>query len=189
MTSSPAGPQRWEKLGESLDTRTRIFDLLRARYRHPGREVEREFVILSSPDWVNVLAVTPDEQLVLVRQFRYGIGELSLEIPGGIMEAGEDPVAAGCRELCEETGYTGRSARLLGTVHPNPAFQSNRAHFVLVEGAVKTHDHAWDGDEEIEVTVMPVPETLALARRGGITHSLVLNALMFFEPVFAARKA
>jgi len=116
-----------------------------------------------------------------VRQFRFGIADFSLEIPGGVMEAGEDPVETGLRELREETGYTGAAARLLGSVHPNPAIQSNRCHYVLVENAVRAHDQEWDTDEEIAVELRPVEEVLALARSGGITHALVLNALMLFE--------
>lgn len=128
-----------------------------------------------------MIAVTPDRRLVLVRQFRYGIDAFSLEIPGGVMDTGEDPIEAGLRELREETGYSGVRARLLGSVHPNPAFQSNRAHFVLVEAVTRSHELEWDADEEIEVVVEPIEDVLAMARNGGITHALVLNALMFFE--------
>lgn len=182
MSSSSPGPSRWEKLGRETRLQTRIFDVLGARYRHPSRGTERDFVVMTAPDWVNVIALTPDEHIILVRQFRFGIDEFSLEIPGGVMEAGEDPVAAGLRELREETGYTGAPAKLLGTVHPNPAIQSNRCHFVFVEEAVKSHALEWDADEEIHVTAEPVEEVLAMARNGGITHGLVLNALMLFEP-------
>jgi 8-oxo-dGTP pyrophosphatase MutT (NUDIX family) len=86
------------------------------------------------------------------------------------------------RELREETGFAGAPARVLGRVHPNPAIQSNCCHFVLVEQAVVATATAWDADEEIEVTTRPVEEVLALARSGGITHGLVLDALFFFEP-------
>ena len=167
---------------------TRVFDVLGRRYRHPARSTEREFVVIHAPDWVNVVALTPDDHLVLVRQFRYGIDEFSLEIPGGVMDPGEDPVAAGLRELREETGFAGAPAKLLGSVHPNPAIQANRCHFVFVEGAVRSHDLEWDTDEEIQITLQPVEEVLALARSGGIVHSLVLNALMLFEPHWRARK-
>ncbi len=187
MSAESPNPQRWEKLGQSSQLKTRIFDVLGARYRHPGRGTEREFVVLNAPDWVNVIALTSDGHIVLVRQFRYGIDGFSLEIPGGVMEPGEDPVAAGLRELREETGFTGAPARLLGQVHPNPAIQSNRCHFVFVEAAVKSHALEWDADEEIHVTTLPVEEVLGLARSGGIVHSLVLNALMFFEPHWRAR--
>jgi 8-oxo-dGTP pyrophosphatase MutT (NUDIX family) len=161
--------------------------VLHARYRHPVRGTERDFVVMQAPDWVNVIALTPDGRLVLVRQFRYGINEFSLEIPGGVMEAGEDPVLAGLRELREETGFTGAPAKVLGVVHPNPAIQSNRCHFVFVDQATKTHDLDWDPDEEIQVTTQPVDEVLALARAGGISHGLVLDALFMFEPVWRAR--
>jgi ADP-ribose pyrophosphatase len=135
---------------------------------------------------VNVLALTPEHHLVLVRQFRYGIDDFSLELPGGVMEPGEGPAAAGLRELREETGYAGTPAVILGNVHPNPAIQSNRCHFVLVERATPTHDPSWDRDEEIQVTTVPVPDVLQLARTGGITHALVLNALLLFEPRWRA---
>lgn len=183
MNPSPdSGPARWETIGEKSLLTTRVFGVRSVRRRHPGRAVERDFVVIDPPDWVNVLALTPDRHLVLVRQFRFGINEFSLEIPGGVMEAGEDPVTAGLRELQEETGYVGTGARLLGAVHPNPAIQSNRCHFVLVEQAVQSADMAWDHDEEIAVSTAPVDEVYAWARSGRITHSLVLNALLLFQP-------
>lgn len=166
---------------------TRVFEVTAVDYRHGPRGRTREFSVINSPDWVNVIALTDDGQLVLVRQFRYGIDEFSLEIPGGVIEHGEDPVLAGARELEEETGYSGTSARLLASVHPNPAIQSNRCHFVLVEHARKTHELSWDDDEEIEVLTKPVDEVYALARSGQITHSLVLDALFMFEPVWRQR--
>ncbi len=179
--SPPPAPSRWQRLGHELRLRTRIFDIHGVRYRHPVRGSEREFVVVESPDWVNVVAVTPDQRVVLVRQFRFGIDAFSLEIPGGVMELGEDPVAAGLRELREETGFSGVRARLLGSVHPNPAIQANRCHYVLVEAAERVHDLEWDADEEIHVETLPIATALELVRTGGITHALVLNALLLYE--------
>lgn len=186
---APVAPvlPRWEQLRRTTRHVTRVFDVDGVHYRHPVRGTEREFIVVRPPDWVNVVAHTPDDRLVLVRQFRFGIDGFSLEIPGGVMEAGEDPVEAGLRELREETGYAGATARLLGSVHPNPAIQANRCHFVLVEAAVREHASEWDADEEIEVVALPVTEALARAHSGGITHALVLNALMLFEPVWRAK--
>lgn len=178
---STPGPSRWDALGHTNLLRTRVFDVRSTRYRHPQRATERDFVIIDAPEWVNVIAVTPDEKIVMVRQFRYGLDAFSLEIPGGVVERGEAPLIAGVRELREETGYAGLPARLLGSVHPNPAIQSNRCHFLLVEQAVPTTSTAWDHDEEIEVSTLPVDEVFSLARTGGITHSLVLNALFLFQ--------
>ena len=187
MKPTTPGPARWEKLADTTLAKTRVFDLHRTRYRHPGRKTEGDFIIAHPPDWVNVLALTPDHRLVLVRQFRFGIDDFSLEIPGGVMGRDEDPVVAGLRELREETGFAG-AGRLLGSVHPNPAIQSNRCHFVFVEQAVASAPLEWDADEEIEITLVPVEEVLALARSGGITHGLVLDALFYFEPYWRKLK-
>ena len=187
MKSPAPGPARWQKLTHTTLAQTRVFDLHSTRYRHPVRETERDFVIAHPPDWVNVVALTPDQRIVLVRQFRFGIDGFSLEIPGGVMERGEDPVLAGLRELREETGFAGAPARLMGSVHPNPAIQSNRCHFVLVEQAVAATATEWDADEEIEISTQPVEDVLALAHAGGITHGLVLDALLFFEQHWRTR--
>jgi 8-oxo-dGTP pyrophosphatase MutT (NUDIX family) len=188
MNPPSSGPARWEKLATTTLASTRVFELQSTRFRHPARAVDRDFAVIRPPDWVNVLALTPERHLVLVKQFRFGIDEFSLEIPGGMMEPGEEPVATGLRELREETGFAGGSPRLLGSVHPNPAFQSNRCHFVLVEQAVASAAQEWDTDEEIAVTTLPVEDVFALARAGGISHGLVLDALFFFEPVWQTMK-
>ena len=174
-------PARWERGAARVLASTRVLELRSVRFRHPVRGTDREFVIAHAPDWVNVVAQTPDDRLVLVRQFRFGSNELSLEIPGGVMEAGEDPIAAGLRELSEETGYGGGNASVLGSVYPNPAIQDNRCHFVLVRGALPRGPVKWDHDEEIQVSTAPVGEVLAMARSGAITHSLSVAALMLFE--------
>lgn len=174
-------PARWVRGASSVLASTRVLELRSVRFRHPVRGTERNFVIAHAPDWVNVVAQTPDDRLVLVRQFRFGSDELSLEIPGGVMEAGEDPLTAGLRELSEETGYGGGSPSILGSVHPNPAIQDNLCHFVLVRGAVPKGPVKWDHDEEIEVSTAPADEVLGWARSGVITHSLSVAALMLFE--------
>lgn len=179
----------WEKGASRSLAVTRIFELRGVQFRHPARGTQREFAVIDAPDWVNVLALTPDHRLVLVNQFRYGIAAFSWEIPGGMIDPGEDPVAAGLRELQEETGYVGASARLLGSVNPNPAIMNNRCHLVFVESAARTGKPEWDDDEEIEVTTLPVDEVYAWARSGRITHSLVLNALLLFAPVWAGLRA
>lgn len=182
MEDSGSGPARWEKgSGRSLAA-TRVLDLREVRYRHPVRETERGFIVIDAPSWVVVVAVTPGGELALVKQFRFGIDGFSTELPGGVIDQGEDPVAAGVRELSEETGFVGRDARLLGSVHPNPAIQSNCCHFVLVEQAVRIAGTDWDPDEEIEVSTLPVDRAFADARSGRITHALTLNALWLFQP-------
>jgi len=167
---------------------TRVFEVQGVQYAHPVRKTEREFSVIHAHDWVNVVALTPDRQLVLVRQFRYGIDGFSLEVPGGVIESGEDPVEAGLRELQEETGFVGTDARLLGRVHPNPAIQDNRCHLVFVDQATRKSELAWDPDEEIEVITLPVDEAYALAHAGEISHALALNALFLFGPHWSELK-
>jgi ADP-ribose pyrophosphatase len=176
-----AGPERPIRVSERPLATTRILELRSVRYRSARRGTEGDYTVIAAPDWVNVIALTPAGHLVLVRQFRYGIDDLSLEIPGGVIEAGEDPLAAGQRELQEETGYAGGPVQLLGSVHPNPAIQSNRCHLVLVENAELRGATAWDHDEDLAVTTAPVDEVLGWARSGRITHSLVICGLFLFE--------
>lgn len=170
-------PSLWRRGAERRLASTRVFDLHGVQFRHPVRGTEREFIVVQSRDWVNIVALTPEGDVVLVRQFRFGIETLSLEVPGGVIEAGEDPVAAGLRELREETGFVGQRGRLIASVHPNPAIQNNRCHMVLVEDVRRVAATEWDADEEIEVMTLPLAEALARTRHGGITHALAINAL------------
>ncbi len=178
----PSEPKRWLRLRSEPHSSTRIFDVQRTIFRRPDRANEQDFFVINAPDWVNVIALTPDRRMVLVKQFRYGINDFSTEIPGGVVEQGEDFLAAGLRELREETGYVGDAARFLGTVHPNPAIQNNRCHLILVENVRLESGPDWDPDEELEVILKPVEEVYALAYSGGITHALVLNGLFLFLP-------
>ncbi|MFV0438704.1 MAG: NUDIX hydrolase [Desulfopila sp.] len=146
--------------------------------KRSGRE--KEFYSLDFPDWVNVIARTPDRQLVLIRQFRYGTERLEIEIPGGMINPGEDPVAAGCRELLEETGYAGRNGRILGKVCPNPAIQRNTCYTVLVEEAVHLAPPAFDEMEDIDSLLCSENEIREMIDSGRLNHGLVLNALMFY---------
>lgn len=176
-SKSRVTPSLWRRGAERRLASTRVFDLHGVQFRHPVRGTEREFIVVQSRDWVNIVALTPEGDVVLVRQFRFGIEALSLEVPGGVIEAGEDPVAAGLRELREETGFVGQRGRLIASVHPNPAIQNNRCHLVLVEDVRRVAATEWDADEEIEVVTLPLAEALARTRDGGITHALALNAL------------
>lgn len=177
----PSNLPLWQTLrvDERLDCR--IFRILSKRCRHPVRKHERDFVEIDCPEWVNVLAITPARELVLVNQYRAGVEAHSWELPGGVVDRGEDPLSGGLRELAEETGYAGPHARIIGWSHPNPAIQSNRCHFVLVEQAVPSRPISWDPDEELELALKPVDWVFEAARSGQLTHALTLNALFFLQ--------
>ncbi len=174
---------RWEPVSERTLAKCRVFDLVERRFRHPKRGAEGDFYVLETNDWVMVLPVTERGEVVMVRQFRFGVQSFSWELPGGIMDAGEeDPVWTGVRELAEETGYEASRTRILGSSAANPAILNNRCHFVLAEGVTPTARRSWDEHEEIEVKLFPLAEVYAMAHRGEIIHSLALNALLLYYP-------
>lgn len=142
--------------------------------------LNHDFVILRASDWVNVVAVTPQGRVVLIRQWRQGSGAPSLEIPGGIVDPGESPAQAGARELLEETGYVAAELVPLGQVNPNPALFDNTCHTFLARDAVPQSPQRLDDGERIEVLARPVADLPGLVADGSINHSLVLSALCFF---------
>ena len=171
-------PSPWDMQENNLHADCRIFEVRKQRLKRRSDGLEGDFFVLDTNDWVNVLALTPDDKIILVRQFRYGSKEQSLEPPGGVVERGEEPVVAGLRELQEETGYVGEEPKLLGVVRPNAAILSNRCHVILVRNAQKTAELNFDQHEELVTELYPVKELKEMVRRGEITHSIGLNSIM-----------
>lgn len=160
--------------------KTAIFRLFAEGWRSPRTGVEHTFSVIDSPDWVNVVALDRQGAMVLIRQFRFGTGQVTLEVPGGMVDPGETPRATAERELREETGY--RAGRLtdLGFIFPNPAIQNNKAHMFLAEDCEREGELLLDAGEDIEVVPIPVAEVFALLRSGEISHALVAVALQRF---------
>ena len=175
----------WPRLRRGLEHDYHILKIRQDVVADPRTGHEHPRVVIDSPDWVNIIAVTKDDQLVLIRQYRFGTNETTLEIPGGMVEPGEEPAVAAARELEEETGYVpGRVVRL-GQVHPNPAIQSNRCHSYLALDCVKAHEGRQDQGEDITVELHPRSAVPQLILAGTITHSLVVVAF-FLEHLRAA---
>ena len=162
-------------------TDCRVFRVERVARRSGKSGATHDFFHIAAGTWVNVVPVTADGRLVLVRQERHGVCAPTLEIPGGVVDPGEDPGHAALRELREETGYRGRTAVPLGWVHPNPALQDNRCFSFLAPDVVLEGDPELDGKEEIEVVTVPMGEARGLVERGEITHALVVCALYLWE--------
>jgi 8-oxo-dGTP pyrophosphatase MutT (NUDIX family) len=170
----------WKVLGRVRDASYRLFSIRTDTAVNPRTGKAHDFYILESADWVNVVALTPEQEVVLVRQYRHGAGALSLEIPGGLVEAGDSAQSAALRELEEETGYQGRDVRFLGSVSPNPAIQNNLCHTYLVLDARPRSRQNLDDKEDIETVLEPLDKIPGLIREGVIDHSLVLSAFFLY---------
>jgi len=171
-------PSSWDLQSEKLYANCRIFEVRERRFKRRSDGLEGDFYVLDTNDWVNVLAITPEQKIVLVRQFRFGSRENSLEPPGGVVEKGEDPIIAGIRELEEETGYVGQKPELIGSVRPNAAILSNRCHVVMVREARKTAKLNFDPHEELVTELYPITMLKELVKSGEITHSIGLNSIL-----------
>jgi len=158
----------------------RVFQVRRLELEDEQGRPRGDAYVLSSGEWCNVVAVTPDDQVVLVWQYRFGSDALSLEIPGGVVDPGETPIQAARRELLEETGYTADTLEPLLVLAANPAIQDNRCHTFLARGARRTAQTRFDAQEELETVLVPAARVADLLDGGQVTHSLVHSALEVF---------
>jgi ADP-ribose pyrophosphatase len=170
-------PKPWKRVELQRSIDFDIFKVNEYRAADPRNGVEHSRVHLDVRDTVSVLALTPDQQAVMVRQFRFGIASNTLELPAGLIEQGEDPAAAAARELEEETGYRPAAMRSLGWFHPNPAWQNNRQFAFVAEGCRRVHGGNQDEGEDIEVELFPLAHLNQLVASGEITHSAVMTVL------------
>jgi 8-oxo-dGTP pyrophosphatase MutT (NUDIX family) len=137
---------------------------------------EFPFYCLENGDWVNVIPITAAGEVILIEQFRHGIEEITLEIPGGMVDDGEDAKLAAERELVEETGFVPRETILLGKSRPNPAIQNNWVYHYLAIDCEKHHEPEFDATESVISKLVPFEEVQNLLKDGKITHSLVITA-------------
>jgi len=171
----------WPRIASQQLGDYRVFHLRQDTRISPRTGKQHDFFVLDTGDWINVVPVTLDNKIVLIRQFRHGIEEVTLEIPGGMVDAGETPVLAARRELLEETGYEAEEMIHIGMVTPNPAILNNRCHSFLARNVSYVAEPKLDGSEDIQVEVVDLTIVPGLIATGQISHALVIAAFYFYE--------
>ncbi len=161
----------------------RVFSVRTDTAISPRTGVEHDFHIIESRDWVNIIPLTPDRRVVMVKQYRHGSKAMTLEIPGGLFDSGDTPEEAAARELLEETGYQAERWTKIGTTNPNPAIFNNRCYTFLAQEIQKVSDLIPDQTEDIEVALIPLIDIPVLIRTGEIDHAIVIAAfsIYFFQ--------
>ncbi|MBK24763.1 MAG: NUDIX hydrolase [Halobacteriovorax sp.] len=172
---------KWKTLEKKEISRGKIFRYYDVKRQSPDSGDIGNFDVLSFAHWVNVVAITKEGKFVFVEQYRCGTDRVTLEIPGGAIDRGEDPLVAAKRELREETGYTCEKLVHIGTVEPNPAFQTNLCHTYLVLDAKQTQDQDLDPFEEITIHEFSEKEVREKLKQGEINHALVVAAFFYYD--------
>jgi 8-oxo-dGTP pyrophosphatase MutT (NUDIX family) len=172
----------WKVLEKKVLFERRWLAVSEERVELPNGTIIDEFHVLHSPDWASVVAVTgkgtPDDDIILVEQYRHGLGRASLELPAGVIDPGESPLGAAQRELKEETGYVAEGWRPLIVVAPEPARASSRAHFFFASGARPAGQAEPEASEVIAVRSLPLRTVMAEIESGHIAHAAHIGALL-----------
>jgi 8-oxo-dGTP pyrophosphatase MutT (NUDIX family) len=174
-TLSPR-PEAWKRLASEQVADCRVFRVRKDSSVNPRDGSSHDFYCIEAPDWVNVIPLTANEEVVMIEQYRHGTGEVGLEIPGGMIDEGESAREAAIRELLEETGYRAPKAIALGRSRPNPAIQQNWLHIFLAPGVAYQRAPQFDGTEHTVVRLVPLREVPELIGNGTINHALVVVA-------------
>ena len=173
--------ESWKRISSEKIADCRVFKVREDFSERESDGARHSFFVIENPDWVNIIALTPDDEAILIEQFRYGTEEIILEIPGGMVDENESAAAAARRELLEETGFSSNEFVFLGKSHPNPAIQNNEIHHYLALNCEKTEETNFDEHESVVTKLVPLAEIKNLILDGKITHSLVIAAFYFLD--------
>ena len=166
----------WERVASEQVADCRVFQVRRARSLNPRGGGEHDFYCIEAADWINIIPLTAQDEVVMIEQYRHGSEEITLEIPGGMIDAGERAEVAAPRELLEETGYRASEVLLLGRTRPNPAIQNNWLYSFLARDCQFEQEPVFDSSEWTVMRLVPLASIPALIAEGAITHALVVAA-------------
>lgn len=173
--------KKWKCLKSQPGPDLKLFKARIDFMRNPRNGVEAPRVVLESKDAVNVVAVVDAAQIIFVRQFRFGTQTFTLEIPGGLIDAGEDPKDAGIRELREETGYTSEALIPLGKIASNPVYMNAFVyHYQTTCWSLQKSETNLDDGEDIEIVLLPIDQVKQMLYSGKFEHPHTISALMYY---------
>jgi ADP-ribose pyrophosphatase len=182
---------KWKILARNTVYKSGIFKIESLQCHHEHKGVTHDFFVLNTQDWINIIALTGDDRLIMVEQHRLGTDEYTIETSAGLIEPGEQPEEAARRELLEETGFEPSELVLLKKCSSNPAIMNNYIHFYLATGCRKSATQNLDPAEDIDVHLYTHDEVFDLLKRGRINHSIIITALSlyFLSPHFRRKGA
>lgn len=181
MKSGDGDHLRWEEESREKESSFGIFDVYRVTRTSPAGQ-RGSFVVVDAPDWVTVIPLLAGKEssFLMVRQFRHGSRNLTLEFPAGVVEPAEEPSAAAARELAEETGYLADRLTLLGAINPNPSFMCNTSYTFLAEGLHKAGNPTPDALELVEQELLPVDRVIAEMGTGLFNNAIMMSGLAYY---------
>lgn len=171
--------QKWKILSSTYIHKGPWATLRYDRCEMPDGKIVPDYYVLEYPNWVNVAAFTEDNRMLMVKQYRHAAGIISTEVPGGVIDPGEQPIDAARRELMEETGYQFDDIELMATVYPNPATANNVTYLYLARGGKKVAEQKLDENEQLTVHELTVPEVKQLLLENRIEQALHCTTLFY----------
>lgn len=171
--------EKWKLLSSEYICKEPWATLRKDTCELPDGRINDHYYVLEYPDWVNMVGITEQNELLVIKQYRHGAGMLSLEIPAGTMESGENPVDAAIREMLEETGYAFDHIEEIATLYANPATSGNVTYTYLMTGGRKVQEQALDDHEEIDVYLVPLPEAKKMLLDNRFSQALHSSALFY----------
>ncbi|WP_457559708.1 NUDIX hydrolase [Candidatus Harpocratesius sp.] len=172
---------QWIVKSQRIIFGTKPFNILSKDYYNPTRDQNFTAFVIDAPRWANVIGLTEKNEILLIRQYRFGTDHVELEIPGGVLEADEEPLIGIQRELEEETGFVSDDWKLIGRVDANPAIQNNICYTFLAKNIRPFGQINFDPTEEIEYELVPIQKVRELIGEGKITNTFIIAAFYWFE--------